>query len=399
MDLQSGQNVALGAGRLSLTLSATPPQQQASLDLCAFMLDASGKVTGDAGFVFYGQPRAPSGAVTVEPATGVVTIDPRSVPAGIERVVIAVSIDPSVAGLDAFRRYQGLVLEGKDERVSVRFALSTTGMAESALILAEVYVRNGAWKIRALGQGFAGGLAPLARNYGVDVGEQRSPSPAAPPPPKPAPAAAPKPAPPPPPAPRGPVDLTKRKPISLEKPAAGYGQININLNWARGTVKKGFFGGGSSAAIDLDLGCMVEFNDGHKDVVQALGNRFGELGRPPHAQLLGDDRSGDSNEGETLLINGAQWARFKRVLIYTFIYEGAPNWAAANAVVTITAPGTQQLRVQLDEPGAGKGMCAIAMLENEGGRIRVTKLIDYFEGHQPMDRHFGFGFNWTAGSK
>jgi tellurite resistance protein TerA len=397
MDLQSGQNVALGAGRLSLTLSCTPSQQQASLDLCAFMLDANGKVTGDAGFVFYGQPRAPSGAVTVEPATGVVSIDPRSMPAGIERVVIAVSIDASVAGLDAFRRYQGLVLEGKDERVSVRFALSTPGMAESALILAEVYVRNGAWKIRALGQGFAGGLAPLARNYGVDVGEQRPPAPAAPP--KPAPAAAPKPAAPAPSAPRGPVDLTKRKPISLDKPATGYGQININLNWARATVKKGFFGGSSSAAIDLDLGCMVEFNDGHKDVVQALGNRFGELGRPPYAQLLGDDRSGDSNEGETLLINGAQWASFKRVLIYTFIYEGAPNWSAANAVVTITAPGTQQLRVQLDEPGAGKGMCAIAMLENEGGRIRVTKLIDYFAGHEPMDRHFGFGFNWTAGSK
>jgi tellurite resistance protein TerA len=398
MDLQSGQNVALGAGRLSLTLSCTPPQQQASLDLCAFMLDANGKVTGDAGFVFYGQPRAPSGAVTVEPAAGVVTIDPRTLPAGIERVVIAVSIDAAVAGLDAFRRYQGLVLEGRDEQLSVRFALSTSGMAESALILAEVYVRNGAWKIRALGQGFAGGLAPLARNYGVDVGEQRPPSPAVPP--KPAPAAAPKPAaPPPPPASRGPVDLTKRKPVSLEKPAAGYGQININLNWARGTVKKGFFGGGSSAAIDLDLGCMVEFNDGHKDVVQALGKRFGELNRPPYAQLLGDDRSGDSNEGETLLINGAQWASFKRVLIYTFIYEGAPNWAAANAVVTITAPGTQQLRVQLDEPGAGKGMCAIAMLENDAGRIRVTKLIDYFESHQPMDRHFRFGFNWTAGSK
>ncbi|NCA71767.1 MAG: tellurium resistance protein TerA [Sphingobacteriia bacterium] len=392
MDLQSGQNVALGAGRLSLTLSATPPQQQASLDLCAFMLDANGKVTGDTGFVFYGQPRAPSGAVTVDPATGVVTIDPRTLPAGIERVVIAVSIDSTVAGLDAFRRYQGLVLEGKDDRVSVRFALSTTGMAESALILAEVYVRNGTWKIRALGQGFAGGLAPLARNYGVDVGEQRPPAP-----PKPAPAP-PKPAAPPPPAARGPVDLTKRKPISLEKPATGYGEININLNWARGKAKKGFFGG-SSAAIDLDLGCMVEFNDGYKNVVQALGKSFGELGRPPHAQLLGDDRSGDSNEGETLLINGAQWARFKRVLIYTFIYEGAPDWATANAVVTITAPGTQQLRVHLDEPGSGKGMCAIAMLENDSGRIRVTKLIDYFAGHQPMDRHFGFGFNWKAGSK
>ncbi len=395
MDLQSGQNIALGTGRLSLTLTCTPPNQQPSLDLCAFLLDANGKVTGDAGFVFYGQPRHPSGAVTVEPTTGVVTIEPAALPAEIVRVVLAVSIDPAVARLDAFRQYQALTLEGKDAQVSVRFALATTGMAESALILAEIYVRNGAWKLRALGQGFAGGLAPLARNYGVDVGEQRPPAPPAPPvTTKPAAAPTPSPAP----APRGPVDLTKRKPISLEKPAEGYGEININLNWARGKLKKGFFGG-TSGGIDLDLGCMIEQVNGQKDVIQALGKRFGSLKSEPYAQLLADDRSGDSTEGETLLINGKHWREIRRVLIYTFIYEGAPDWAAANAVVTITAPGTQQLRVHLDEPGAGKGLCAIALLENDEGRIRVTKLIDYFAGHEPMDRNFGFGFNWKAGSK
>lgn len=395
MDLQSGQNVALGTGRLSLTLTCMPPNQQPSLDLCAFLLDANGKVTGDAGFVFYGQPRHPSGAVTVEPATGTLAIESAALPAGIVRVVLAVSIDPAVARLDAFRQYQGLTLEGKDAQVSVRFALATTGMAESALILAEIYERNGTWKLRALGQGFAGGLAPLARNYGVDVGEQRPPAPPAPPvTTKPAAAPPPSLAP----APRGPVDLTKRKPISLEKPAEGYGEININLNWTRGKLKKGLFGG-TSGGIDLDLGCMIEQVNGQKDVVQALGKRFGSLKSEPYAQLLGDDRSGDSTEGETLLINGKHWREVRRVLIYTFIYEGAPDWAAANAVVTITAPGTQQLRVHLDEPGAGKGMCAIALLENDEGRIRVTKLIDYFAGHEPMDRNFGFGFNWKAGSK
>ncbi len=395
MDLQSGQNIALGTGRLSLTLTCTPPNQQPSLDLCAFLLDTNGKVTGDAGFVFYGQPRHPSGAVTVEPSMGVVTIEPATLPAGIVRVVLAVSIDPTVARLDAFRQYQALTLEGKDAQVSVRFALATTGMAESALILAEIYERNGTWKLRALGQGFAGGLAPLARNYGVDVGEQRTPAPPAPP------VTTKQAAAPPPslaPAPRGPVDLTKRKPISLEKPAEGYGEININLNWTRGKLKKGLFGG-TSGGIDLDLGCMIEQVNGQKDVVQALGKRFGSLTSEPYAQLLGDDRSGDSTEGETLLINGKHWREIRRVLIYTFIYEGAPDWAAANAVVTITAPGTQQLRVHLDEPGAGKGMCAIALLENDDGRIRVTKLIDYFAGHEPMDRQFGFGFNWKAGSK
>ena len=67
--------------------------------------------------------------------------------------------------------------------------------------------------------------------------------------------------------------------------------------------------------------------------------------------------------------------------------------------MTVTAPGSPQLVVRLDEHATGKTMCAIALLENDAGRIRVTKLVDYFPGHEPMDKSFGFGFRWKAGRK
>jgi tellurite resistance protein TerA len=68
-------------------------------------------------------------------------------------------------------------------------------------------------------------------------------------------------------------------------------------------------------------------------------------------------------------------------------------------VVTVIAPGSPQLVVSLDEHSRSKGMCAIALLENDAGRIRVTKLVDYFSGHKQVDQAFGFGFDWVRGSK
>ncbi len=387
MDLKSGQNAPVGTGAMRVVLSATPANQVPSLDLSAFLLSADGRVKGDGGFVFYGQPRDPTGAVALDAATATFQVDPSRLPPGIERIVLALTIDTEVAGLRSFSQFRSVLLTLECGATSLRFPLDTTSMGETALIVAELYMRNAAWKMRAVGQGYVGGLAPLARNYGVDISEKAVP-PAAPPHPAPTPE---------PPASRKRIDLSKRQPVSLTKPIQGYGKITINLNWSRGE-KKGWLGTKSSG-IDLDLGCMVELADGGKSVVQALGNSFGDYERPPYAKLLGDDRTGESTAGETLLINGGHWAAYRRVLVYAFIYEGVPNWATANAIVTVSAPGTPELVVRLDEHATGKGMCAIALLENEGGHIRVTKLIEYFAGHEPMDRAFGFGFRWQAGRK
>ena len=138
--------------------------------------------------------------------------------------------------------------------------------------------------------------------------------------------------------------------------------------------------------------------------MQALGNSWGSFDRPPFIHLEGDDRSGASGDGENLFINGDRFDQIKRILIFTFIYDGAPNWAVTNGVVTIEVPGRAPVEVRLDN-GTDASMCAIAMIENSGGNLQVTKLVEYFSQagsvstHKLVNDRFGFGLRFAAGSK
>lgn len=202
----------------------------------------------------------------------------------------------------------------------------------------------------------------------------------------------------------GPVSLTKGSPtVSLSKGQGTSGTMRVNLNWnARpagaggGGFLKRMSGGGS---IDLDLGALYELQDGSKGCVQALGNAFRDrTSGPALIWLDGDDRSGTNQAGENLFVDLSRLAEIKRVLVYAFIYEGVPNWAAADASVTLFPVGAPQMQVRLDEPGS-TSMCGIAMLENNGGQLTVHRLVHHFTGHRPMDEHYGWGMQWQRGSK
>ena len=103
------------------------------------------------------------------------------------------------------------------------------------------------------------------------------------------------------------ISLQKGQKVSLQKKSsAGLGEILVNLNWNSTPQNQGFlkslFGG--NQGIDLDLGCLFELKDGSIGAVQALGNAFGSLDRPPYVSLDGDDRTGAAAAGENLRING-----------------------------------------------------------------------------------------------
>lgn len=200
----------------------------------------------------------------------------------------------------------------------------------------------------------------------------------------------------------GPVSLTKGSPtVSLSKSTGASGMMRVNLNWdARppGQLSGGFFRG-VPPAIDLDLGCLYELTDGTKGCVQALGNSFRDKAPGnPIIRLDGDDRSGTNTAGENLFIDLNRLAEIKRVAVFALIYEGVPNWAAANGVVTLFPVGAPTITVRLDEPGSTR-MCAIAMLENHGGQLVIHRMVHHFAGHKPMDEHYGWGMQWQAGRK
>lgn len=209
------------------------------------------------------------------------------------------------------------------------------------------------------------------------------------------------PPPPPPAAPSGPVVLTKSAPsVSLTKSGGAGGVLRVNLNWnARPPGGGGFFK--KTQQLDLDLGCLWEFTDGSKGVVQALGNAFSAPSSgQPIIRLDGDDRSGAVSGGENMSVDLAQLPRIKRILVFALIYEGAANWAAANGVVTLFPARGEQIQVHLDDPREGARICAIALLENNGNDLTVTRLVNYINGGQrALDEAYNWGMRWTAGRK
>jgi tellurite resistance protein TerA len=359
----------------------------AEIDISAFLVTGAGKVRSDHDMCFYGQPNVAGGAVALLGTSGGetrFTVTPGRIPAGVEKVIFTATIHEN-------RGSFGQLSEMSFEVGGVSGKIPCSGMTETALILAEVYQRNGAWKVRAVGQGFNGGLAALATHLGVEIAE---------PAPKPAPApASATPAAPPSTVNLSKVSLTKQNStVNLKKDDGRFGKIRVNLNWNQKAKKTGLFSFGSSN-IDLDLGAFVEMRNGNRSVVQALGNAFGNFGAPPFVELLGDDRTGAVTDGEWLEINGDRWSEIDRILIYAFIYEGVPNWQQTDGVVKILVPGQPEVEVRMNEFGDKRGMCAVASLDNQGGQVRVSREVTFHKGHKEMDSSYGWGFRWTAGRK
>lgn len=151
------------------------------LDACAFMLGADGKVRSNGDFAFYGQQATQEGAIKLggDNRTGAgdgddetMELDITKVPADIQRVAVCISIyeaDQRRQNFGMVRSAFARVVDLANNREIGRFDLSEDASLDTALIFAEIYRHNGEWKFKAIGQGYAGGLGPLARNFGVDI--------------------------------------------------------------------------------------------------------------------------------------------------------------------------------------------------------------------------------------
>ncbi|MFD4612396.1 TerD family protein [Streptomyces sp. NPDC058440] len=220
-----GSNIPLAVARVTVDVAAP-----VRLDVSGLLLTADGKVRSDDDFIFYNQPSGPG--VTYRSGGGgtpdAITVDTTAVPPGIEKIVVTAS--PDAAG----QTFQGIeptatVREADTGSVLATFTPPRLG-TETALVVVEIYLRGGQWKARAVGQGYADGLAGIATDFGVTV-EEPAPAPVAPP----QPAVPPRPLTPPPPAPPAPVaqspaapPVPPAPPAPPAAPAPGTGKVNLD---------------------------------------------------------------------------------------------------------------------------------------------------------------------------
>ncbi len=193
--------------------------------------------------------------------------------------------------------------------------------------------------------------------------------------------------------------------IAITPEKSGFESILIGVAWDNiKTEKSGFFGKllkkTMKVGVDLDLGCLYEMKDGTRGSIQAFGEKFGDFDNFPFISLSGDERTGDSDDNdEYLLVNGRKWNEIKRMLIYIYIYKGAPKWSDINPQVIIDVPGENDLYVTLKAHDDQLDLCAVGELESIRGGIRLTNRTEYFPGHEEMDRAFGYGLEWAEGQK
>ncbi|MGW2694063.1 TerD family protein [Streptomyces sp. NPDC001296] len=383
-----GSNIPLGATRVTVDVAAP-----VRLDVSALLLTADGKVRSDDDFIFYNQPAGPG--VTYRSGGGTspdsITVDTTGVPTGIEKIVVTAS--PDAAG----QTFQGIeptatIRNADDNTVLATFTPPQLG-TETALVVVEVYARGGAWKARAVGQGYANGLAGIATDFGVTVEEPAAPpQPVAGPvlaaqPPVVPPAAAvvapPAPAvPPAPPAPapgagkinldKGRVSLQKNQTVSLVKAGRPLlSQVRMGLGWEPAFRGK-----------DIDLDASVIAYGPQRNHIDSC--YFGKLsilnGAVKHS---GDNLTGEGGgDDEVITVDLGRLPQEVTGLVFTVnSFSGQKFTEVAKAYCRLVDAATDEELVRFDltnaEPRTGVMMAKL--VRQFSGEWDMTAMGDFVE--------------------
>lgn len=177
MELSKGSNAILSALGSRVTATLRWPAG-GDADCSALLCGANGKVLSDEHFVFYNAPSSPDGSVCHDGkrsdghlVSDAIVLELDAVPPGVERIVLAASMDAATFGSLA----GPVILELTGGTETVRYAIADAS-TQTALLFGEVYRRDGTWKLRAVGQGYATGLAGLAQDFGVSIAADDGPA-------------------------------------------------------------------------------------------------------------------------------------------------------------------------------------------------------------------------------
>ncbi|MEU0023859.1 TerD family protein [Streptomyces sp. NPDC006335] len=389
-----GSNIPLPVARVTVDVSAP-----VRLDVSGLLLTADGKVRSDDDFIFYNQPTGPgvtyrSGGGTAPDA---ISVDTAALPPGIEKIVVTAS--PDAAG----QTFQGIeptatIRNADDNSELATFTPPQLG-TETALVVVEIYLRNGAWKARAVGQGYANGLAGIATDFGVTVEEPAptpAPTPVAPPaaptvqtpvaPPAPAmdprlappPAPAAPPAPPAPPAPgagkinldKGRVSLQKNQTVSLVKGGRPLlSQVKMGLGWEPAYRGK-----------DIDLDASVIAYGPQRNHIDSC--YFGKLsivgGAIKHS---GDNLTGEGGgDDEVIVVDLGRLPQEVTGLVFTVnSFSGQKFTEVAKAYCRLidAASGEELVRFDLTNAEAQTGVMMAKLIKQFSGEWEMTAIGDF----------------------
>ncbi|MEV4192013.1 TerD family protein, partial [Streptomyces toxytricini] len=177
--MQKGSNIPVTSVAVRAVLRWTGGADVPDVDASALLVGPDGRVRSDEDFVFYNQPRHPSGSVwrlgkkqIGDAVTDAVQADLRAVPSAVDRVLVVASAEdvPFERVRDLRILLYDATASGGGEPVAYFDVRPETG-AETALICGELYRRGEAWKFRALGEGYSDGLVGLATDHGISVDE------------------------------------------------------------------------------------------------------------------------------------------------------------------------------------------------------------------------------------
>ncbi|WP_353947002.1 TerD family protein [Streptomyces sp. HUAS MG91] len=387
-----GSNIPLTAQRVAVDVTAP-----VRLDVSGLLLTADGKVRSDDDFIFYNQPAGPG--VTYASGGGTspdsITVDTTAVPPGIEKIVVTAS--PDAEG----QTFQGIeptatIRNADDGSVLATFTPPQLG-TETALVVMEVYLRNGAWKARAVGQGYANGLAGIATDFGVSVEEPEAapaPAPAAPvtsPPPPTTPPVDPRIAPPPPqtaapaappappaPAPgagkinldKGRVSLQKNQTVSLVKGGRPLlSQVKMGLGWEPAYRGK-----------DIDLDASVIAYGPQRNHVDSC--YFGKLsivnGAIKHS---GDNLTGEGGgDDEVIVVDLGRLPQDVTGLVFTVnSFSGQKFTEVAKAYCRLVDAATDEelVRFDLTNAEAQTGVMMAKLIKQFSGEWEMTAMGDF----------------------
>ncbi|MGW6427336.1 AIM24 family protein [Nocardia sp. NPDC055053] len=163
--LAPGENRPAPGDELTVTVASS-----VSVDVSALLLNSAGVVRSDDDFVFFNQPTGP-GVVYRHGNGGPDVVDVRTsaLPADVDKVIVTASLDGR--GPATFASVGQLTATIGSGSTALTFQIPGL-TTESGVVCVEIYRRNGAWKVRAIGQGYDDGLAGIASAYGVNLDDE-----------------------------------------------------------------------------------------------------------------------------------------------------------------------------------------------------------------------------------